>query len=97
MIIGAIIASVGSGLLTRINLTSSTVEWAAYMVVTGLGVGLGTNLLYTALQAALTYVQSTMLISRRPINILSSQDEIPIGNGAVNPRSPHLVSRDQDY
>ncbi|KAL9122049.1 MAG: hypothetical protein Q9187_001396 [Circinaria calcarea] len=56
MVIGAIIGSIGAGLLTRISLTSSTVEWAAYMVITGFGIGLGTNLPYTALQAVLSAV-----------------------------------------
>ena len=46
---GACIAVIGIGLLTRITLGTSTVHWAAYMVLSGLGVGLGINLPYTTL------------------------------------------------
>lgn len=53
MIGGACIAALGSGLLTHIALGTPTVEWAAYLVVCGLGIGLGLNLPYTALHVVL--------------------------------------------
>ncbi|OTB08908.1 hypothetical protein M426DRAFT_260239 [Hypoxylon sp. CI-4A] len=53
MISGVIITSVGAGLLTLINISTPTVEWAAYMVVNGLGIGMAQQLPYTALQAVL--------------------------------------------
>ncbi|RWA05749.1 hypothetical protein EKO27_g9359 [Xylaria grammica] len=53
MVSGAIIASVGSGLLTTIGLDTPTVKWAAYLAVTGIGVGMASQLPYTALQVVL--------------------------------------------
>jgi hypothetical protein len=55
MIVGSIIASVGAGLLTTIDVTTPTVKWAAYLVVTGIGVGMASQLPYTALQVVLEY------------------------------------------
>lgn len=69
MVIGAIVASVGCGLLSRISLTSSTVEWAAYMVISGFGIGLGTNLPYTALQAVLRFVHPAEFIPSGLTNV----------------------------
>lgn len=53
MILGSIVASVGTGLLIRITLGTPTVQWATYMVISGIGLGLGINLPYTALQVVL--------------------------------------------
>ncbi|KAH8892800.1 MFS general substrate transporter [Thozetella sp. PMI_491] len=53
MIAGVAIASVGAGLLTTIGLSTSTVVWAAYLVVIGIGMGMALQLPYTALQAVL--------------------------------------------
>ncbi|KAI5861439.1 major facilitator superfamily domain-containing protein [Durotheca rogersii] len=53
MIAGSIICSIGAGLLTTVNLSTSTPKWAAYLVLTGLGLGMGGQLPYTALQAVL--------------------------------------------
>jgi hypothetical protein len=56
MIAGGIIASVGSGLLTTIGIATPTTQWATYLVVTGIGVGMASQLPYTALQVVLEYV-----------------------------------------
>ncbi|GAW20476.1 hypothetical protein ANO14919_099820 [Xylariales sp. No.14919] len=53
MVAGAIVAAVGSGLLTTIGLDTPTVKWAAYLAVTGIGVGMASQLPYTALQVVL--------------------------------------------
>ncbi|KAI1205122.1 major facilitator superfamily domain-containing protein [Annulohypoxylon truncatum] len=53
MIAGGIVCSVGAGLLTTVGLTTPTVKWAAYLVLTGLGLGMAAQLPYTALQAVL--------------------------------------------
>lgn len=53
MVAGSIVGIVGSGLLTQIALGTPTVQWAAYLVITGIGIGLGINLPFTALQAVL--------------------------------------------
>ena len=56
MVTGVIIAIVGTTLLSRIGLETSTVEWAAFSVITGIGIGIGIQLPYTAIQVALRYV-----------------------------------------
>ncbi|KAI1363649.1 MFS general substrate transporter [Xylaria arbuscula] len=53
MILGIVINSIGAGLLTTIGVSTPTVEWAAYMVINGLGIGMAQQLPYTALQAVL--------------------------------------------
>ncbi|KAA8569041.1 hypothetical protein EYC84_000714 [Monilinia fructicola] len=54
MILGTMIAMVGAGLLTTIDTSTSTVRWAAYMVINGWGTGMAQQLPYTALQIVLS-------------------------------------------
>ena len=56
MVLGQIICIIGAGLLTRIGLNTSTKEWASYLVITGLGMGMSMQLPYTAVQVVLRYV-----------------------------------------
>lgn len=56
MISGTIIAIIGAGLLITINTNTSTVQWATYMVINGLGTGIAQQLPYTALQVVLRYL-----------------------------------------
>ncbi|KAK7972352.1 MFS general substrate transporter [Apiospora saccharicola] len=53
MIGGSIVCTVGAGLLTTVNLSTPMVQWAAYLVITGLGLGMAGQLPYTAVQAVL--------------------------------------------
>lgn len=53
MITGGIICSIGAGLLTTVNLSTPTVHWATYLVLTGIGLGMAGQLPYTAIQAVL--------------------------------------------
>lgn len=53
MIVGGVICCVGAGLLTTVTVFTPTVNWAAYLVITGLGMGMAMQLPYTALQAVL--------------------------------------------
>lgn len=53
MIICAITTSVGSGCTTLLSIDTPTVQWAAYLVISGLGIGVGVQLPYTALQVIL--------------------------------------------
>ncbi|KAF2267497.1 MFS general substrate transporter [Lojkania enalia] len=53
MVVGIIISSIGSGLLIRLNINTSTVEWAALIVVNRLGIGMAQQLPYTGVQAVL--------------------------------------------
>ena len=55
MVAGTVIASVGAGLLTTIDVDTSTTKWAAYLVITGAGIGMAFQLPYTAVQAVLAY------------------------------------------
>ena len=53
MVLGSIVGAIGTGFLTSIGLTTTTPQWAAFMVITGIGIGLGTNVPYTSIQAVL--------------------------------------------
>ena len=51
MLGGAIICSIGTGILIMLDITSPTAVWATSMVVAGFGDGMCTNMPYTAIQA----------------------------------------------
>ena len=53
MIVGTAVSIIGSALLITLDADTSTIKWAAYMVVVGIGTGSAVNLPYTALQVAL--------------------------------------------
>lgn len=53
LIVGTAIQIVGSGLLITLDADTSTLKWAAYMVIEGIGNGIGVNLPYTAIQVVL--------------------------------------------
>lgn len=48
---GQIICAVGTGLLTTLQINTSTVAWAAYLVLVGFGLGMGINAPHIAIQA----------------------------------------------
>ncbi len=54
MILGVIIGSTGAGFLSRISVYTPTLYWAAWSVVTGIGIGTGRQQPYTAVQIVLT-------------------------------------------
>lgn len=56
MVFGVLVAVIGTSLLSRIGLETHIVEWAAYSVITGIGIGIGIQLPYTAMQVAVRYV-----------------------------------------
>lgn len=51
MLAGAIICSVGTGLLVTIGTQTPSVKWVVFMVIAGFGDGFCTNMPYTAIQA----------------------------------------------
>lgn len=53
ILIAQVLCGIGSGLLTTINVDTSTAKWAVYMVLTGLGLGLGVNVPHIAIQAVM--------------------------------------------
>ena len=61
MILAAVVGTVGTGLLSTIGLDTPTVQWAAYMVLTGLGIGMGIQLPYTVAQVIARCVQATTI------------------------------------
>lgn len=58
MILGELICIVGTALLTRLDPTTPTINWAAYLVVAGLGMGIAMQLPYTAVQVTLQWVSA---------------------------------------
>ncbi|KAK8110701.1 MFS general substrate transporter [Apiospora kogelbergensis] len=50
---GGVICCIGSGFLTTVGLGTPTAEWAAYLVITGIGLGMAAQIPYTSLQAVL--------------------------------------------
>jgi hypothetical protein len=53
MVAGECIYLIGQGLLTQLKVDTSTVKWASYLVVAGIGNGMAMQLPYTAVQVAL--------------------------------------------
>lgn len=54
MIVGSIICIIGSGLITQIGIDTLTVVWVTFLVVTGIGIGMGMQQPYTAVQVVLS-------------------------------------------
>ena len=56
MIFGSVVGIVGTALLTTIKIETPTAQWATYLVLSGIGIGFGINIPYTALQVVLRSV-----------------------------------------
>ncbi|EED13968.1 efflux pump antibiotic resistance protein, putative [Talaromyces stipitatus ATCC 10500] len=54
ILVGELICIVGTALLSQLHPLTRTVQWAAYLVVTGFGLGLAMQLPYTAIQVTLS-------------------------------------------
>ncbi|MCJ1422554.1 hypothetical protein MMC29_000434 [Sticta canariensis] len=54
MILGSIICIIGSGLTTQVGIDTPTVAWASFLAVTGIGIGMGMQQPYTAIQVVLS-------------------------------------------
>lgn len=54
LILGSCLLSVGTGLLTTLTLETSTVKWAAYQAIYGVGCGIGWQAPYIAIQTVLS-------------------------------------------
>jgi len=53
MILGEIVEIIGTYLLSRLDIDTSTSQWATYLVLAGLGLGMGQQIPYTAIQVVL--------------------------------------------
>jgi hypothetical protein len=62
MVLGELICIARTALLTQLDLTTPTVEWAAYLVVSGISMGIAMQLPYTAVQVTLQWVSSPFLL-----------------------------------
>ncbi|PWY86717.1 MFS multidrug transporter-like protein, partial [Aspergillus heteromorphus CBS 117.55] len=51
ILVAQVLAAVGTGLLTTININTTTAQWATYMALTGAGLGMGVNVPHIAIQA----------------------------------------------
>ncbi|KAF2470380.1 MFS general substrate transporter [Lindgomyces ingoldianus] len=53
MVLGELVCIAGMALLTQLSETTTTVKWASFLVVAGLGMGMAMQLPYTAVQVTL--------------------------------------------
>lgn len=53
MIIGQLVAIVGTIFLARLNVDTGTVLWATYLVITGIGTGMGLQMPFTGVNLVL--------------------------------------------
>ncbi|CAG9988255.1 unnamed protein product [Clonostachys byssicola] len=53
MVAGQLVAIVGNVLLSRISVDTATAVWATYLVITGIGTGMGLQMPFTAVQLVL--------------------------------------------
>ena len=82
MVLGQAVAIVGTALLTRITVTTRYVLVAVYLVISGIGFGMGLQMPFTGVQTVLRCVNSPHIIAYFPITDLRSRnDEVLIGNG----------------
>ncbi|KAF1992817.1 MFS general substrate transporter [Amniculicola lignicola CBS 123094] len=82
---GQIICAVGTGLLTRVSITTSTTEWAAFMALTGLGLGMGINAPHIAIQAVMETDTDVFLANGVAtfFSQLGGTIAVPIGNALL--------------
>ena len=80
MALGAIIAAIGTGLISTIGLETSTVRWATFMVTTGVGIGLGIQLPYTAVQMIAKSVGFNVYIESFTDGV-NREPDVPTMNG----------------
>ena len=95
MMVGQIIEIVATYLLSRLNIDTPTTEWATYLVLSGLGLGMGQQIPYIAVQVVLRYTalnSDHLELSPAPPHISFyqvltsptspfSESDVPVGNG----------------
>ncbi|KAL8705271.1 MAG: hypothetical protein Q9201_001602 [Fulgogasparrea decipioides] len=95
MILGECICVAGTALLTQLDVATPTVEWAAYLVVSGIGMGIAMQLPYTAVQISSSSIAISMgqtitistIISDIPKQGLSIPARTVVDAGAYNLRA----------
>ncbi|PIG83981.1 hypothetical protein AARAC_008631 [Aspergillus arachidicola] len=73
MVLGQVISIIGTVFLARLEVDTPTALWATFLVIAGVGHGMGLQMPFTAVQVVL------------------SDDDIPIGNGTHHPCHNHLI------
>ncbi|KAF2688517.1 hypothetical protein K458DRAFT_465018 [Lentithecium fluviatile CBS 122367] len=86
ILVGQLICVVGTGLLTRLDMTTSTVEWTAFLVLTGTGLGMGINTPHTAIQAVMETETDVFLVHGVAtfFSQLGGTIALPIGNAFIS-------------
>jgi hypothetical protein len=79
MVVGTAISAVGAGLLITLGLNTSTAYSTAFMILAGIGAGIGGNQPFIALQAALPYVVCSC--DQPQLTDTFSEEDISLGNG----------------
>ena len=83
MIVGECICIAGTALLTQLDIATPTIKWAAYLVVSGIGMGIAMQLPYTAVQVTLLLVSHPSTCYLSSLTFCRDQD-IATGNGKNN-------------
>ncbi|KAI1658100.1 major facilitator superfamily domain-containing protein [Daldinia decipiens] len=85
MIAGGVVCSVGAGLLTTVNLSTSTAKWATYLVLTGIGLGMAGQLPYTAVPDDVATGNGTSTSASMALLIDGLNVAVPRYTNAVTP------------
>ncbi|KAF2468048.1 MFS general substrate transporter [Lindgomyces ingoldianus] len=82
IMIGQVICAVRTGLMTQISTTTSAPQWAAFLAVTGIGLGMGINAPHIAIQAVMETDTDVFLANGVAtfFSQLGGTIAIPIGN-----------------
>ncbi|KAF2800649.1 MFS general substrate transporter [Melanomma pulvis-pyrius CBS 109.77] len=85
ILVGQVICVVGTGLLTRISTTTSTAEWATFLALTGIVLGMGINAPHIAIQAVMETDADVFLANGVAtfFSQLGGTVAIPIGNAIL--------------
>ncbi|MCJ1342376.1 hypothetical protein MMC31_000558 [Peltigera leucophlebia] len=90
-----VLCAIGSGLLTTLRTETSTSLWATYMVLTGLGLGLGVNVPHIAIQAVMK-TDNDIFIANGIASFLGQLGGalgVPIGNALLISSLKHEVPK----
>jgi hypothetical protein len=82
MTVGTMISAIGAGLLITLQVDSSTAYSTGFMFLFGMGAGIGANMPFTALQAAIRSIPCRPNSLTRNISLtLSSDEDMAVANG----------------
>ncbi|KAF7916073.1 hypothetical protein EAE99_009826 [Botrytis elliptica] len=79
------ICAIGTGLLTTLNITTSTIDWATFLVICGFGIGMGINAPHVAIQAVFNESIAVSIGNSFLVNGLAK--EVPRHTSAISPQA----------